>query len=71
MFGSLGWPELLLILAVVLLIFGVGRIARVGGELGKGVAAFRDGLREGQESADDAVKDVVAAAEKKESETTD
>lgn len=47
-----GWPELLIILVVVLLVFGVGRIARVGGELGKGVAAFRDGLKEGQESAD-------------------
>jgi sec-independent protein translocase protein TatA len=48
----MGWPELLLILAVVLLIFGVGRIARVGGELGKGVSAFREGMKEGQEKAD-------------------
>lgn len=46
--GPIGWPELLIVLAVVLLIFGVGRIARVGGELGKGVSAFRDGLREGK-----------------------
>lgn len=46
---GLGLPELLVILAVVLLIFGVGRIARVGGELGKGVSAFRQGLRDGQE----------------------
>lgn len=51
--GTIGWPELLLILAVVLLVFGVGRIARVGGELGKGVSAFRDGLKEGQESSAD------------------
>ena len=47
--GSIGLPELLVVLAVVLLIFGVGRIARVGGELGKGVSAFREGLKEGQE----------------------
>lgn len=47
-----GLPELLVILVVVLLIFGVGRIARVGGELGKGVSAFREGLKEGQEKAD-------------------
>lgn len=52
MIGGLGWPELLIILAVVLLIFGVGRIARVGSELGKGVSAFREGLREGQGEAD-------------------
>ncbi len=49
--GTLGWPELLIILAVVLLIFGVGRITRVGSELGKGVSAFRQGLREGQEES--------------------
>lgn len=51
--GSIGWPELLIILLVVLLVFGVGRIARVGGELGKGVAAFRDGLQEGSKKSDD------------------
>lgn len=47
--GTIGWPELLLIFGVVLLVFGVGRIARVGGELGKGVSAFREGLKDGQE----------------------
>jgi len=44
MFGKIGAPELLVILAIVLLIFGVGRISRVGGELGKGIRAFREGL---------------------------
>ena len=43
-----GW-DWLIILAIVLLIFGVGRIARVGGELGKGVSAFRQGVKEGQD----------------------
>lgn len=51
MIGGLGWPELLLILAVVLLVFGVGRISKVGSELGKGISAFRDGLKEGQEGS--------------------
>ncbi len=46
-----GW-EWIIILVIVLLIFGVGRIARVGGELGKGVSAFRQGLKEGQENTD-------------------
>jgi sec-independent protein translocase protein TatA len=49
MFGSLGLPELLIILAVVLLVFGVGRISKVGSELGKGISAFREGVREGEE----------------------
>ncbi|MFN2237687.1 MAG: twin-arginine translocase TatA/TatE family subunit [Anaerolineales bacterium] len=52
MIGDLGWPELLLILAVILLVFGVGRISKVGSELGKGISAFREGIREGQEDVD-------------------
>jgi sec-independent protein translocase protein TatA len=42
---TLGVPELLLILVIVLLLFGVGRIGKIGGELGKGIKAFRDGLK--------------------------
>jgi len=44
MFRSIGPLELLIILGIVLLIFGVGRISKVGGELGKGIRAFREGL---------------------------
>jgi sec-independent protein translocase protein TatA len=54
MLGTVSWPELLLILAIVLLIFGVGRIARVGSELGKGVSEFRKGLNEGKEDEEQA-----------------
>ena len=53
MIGGLGWPELLLILAVVLLVFGVGRISKVGSELGKGISAFREGVKDGQEDPED------------------
>ena len=45
--AGLGVPELLIILAVVLLVFGVGRISRIGSELGKGISAFREGVRDG------------------------
>ncbi len=41
---DIGVPELLIILVVVLLLFGPGRIAKTAGELGKGIRAFRDGL---------------------------
>jgi sec-independent protein translocase protein TatA len=41
----LGAPELLIILIIVILVFGVGRIANIGGELGKGISAFRKGLK--------------------------
>jgi sec-independent protein translocase protein TatA len=42
--GNLGTTELVIILAVVILLFGVGRITKIGGELGGAVRAFREGL---------------------------
>ena len=39
-----GVPELLIILVIVVLLFGVGRIGSIAGELGKGIRAFRDGI---------------------------
>lgn len=57
MFGSLGTPELLLILAIVVLLFGVGRVARIGGEMGSAVREFRKGMRDddpAEESKSDA-----------------
>jgi len=41
---QIGPLELVIVLVIVLLIFGVGRISRMGGELGKGIRAFREGL---------------------------
>ena len=41
---DIGIPELLIVLVVVLLLFGPGRIAKTAGELGKGIRAFRDGV---------------------------
>jgi sec-independent protein translocase protein TatA len=49
----LGAPELLIVLIIVILIFGVGRIANIGGELGKGISAFRKGLKEGDEKKEE------------------
>jgi len=43
-----GW-EWVIILVVVLLVFGVGRISKLGSELGKGISAFREGIKTGQE----------------------
>lgn len=41
---QLGAPELILVLVIVLLLFGVGRISKIAGEMGKGIRAFREGL---------------------------
>lgn len=40
----LGQTELIVILVVVVLLFGVGRIGKIAGELGSGIRAFKDGL---------------------------
>ena len=39
---DIGWPELLIVLVVVILIFGPGRLAKTMAELGKGIRSFRD-----------------------------
>lgn len=45
MFGQLGPWELVIILVIVLLIFGVGRVSKIGRELGEGIREFREGLQ--------------------------
>ncbi|OGT25039.1 MAG: preprotein translocase subunit TatA [Gammaproteobacteria bacterium RBG_16_66_13] len=44
MLRSIGLPEILIIVGIVVLIFGIGRISKLGGELGKGIRAFREGI---------------------------
>ncbi len=46
----LGTTELIIILVIILLLFGVGRISKIAGELGKGVTAFRSGLNKEEEN---------------------
>jgi len=40
----IGTTELIIILVIVILLFGAGRISRVAGELGRGIREFRTGL---------------------------
>jgi sec-independent protein translocase protein TatA len=48
---NLGPTELIIILVIVVLLFGVGRLSQIGGELGKGIREFRSGLREEDDDA--------------------
>lgn len=43
---GIGLTELLLILVLVLVIFGAGKLPKVMGDLGKGLRTFKDGLKE-------------------------
>ncbi|MBI3360938.1 MAG: twin-arginine translocase TatA/TatE family subunit [Chloroflexi bacterium] len=41
----LGPTELIIILLIIILLFGPGRLSKTAGEFGKGIRAFRDGLK--------------------------
>lgn len=60
MFGSLGAPEFLIIGAVIILLFGVGKISGLGKELGSSIKEFRKAVKD--EDADAAKKAQQAPA---------
>ena len=45
-----GW-EWIVILAIVLLLFGPGRLSRIAGEIGRGIREFRSGLKSDDDQA--------------------
>jgi sec-independent protein translocase protein TatA len=49
MFGSLGLPELLLILVIVLVVFGAGKLPQLGKGLGEGISNFRESIKGGRD----------------------
>ncbi len=51
MFG-LGTTELIIILVLVMIVFGAGKLPSVGGALGKGLRNFKEGVKEGDEEKD-------------------
>ncbi len=46
MLGSVGIPEMALILLIALLLFGANRLPEIGRSIGKGLAEFKKSLRE-------------------------
>lgn len=60
MFG-LGPLELFIVFVIILLLFGVGRLGRIGGEMGNAIRQFREGLSGGkkdEDKKDDLTKEV-------------
>ena len=51
---KIGVPELLIVLVIVVLIFGVGRLGKLGRDLGEGIREFRKGISgDGEEKTED------------------
>ena len=64
MFQQFGLPELLIILVIVVVLFGVGRISKIAGEMGSGIRSFKEGLQ-GQPDKD---KDTGSDSDKQDQE---
>ena len=50
--GRIGLPELIVLLVIILIVFGVGKLPQIGGAIGKGVRAFRKGQSGEDEEAE-------------------
>jgi sec-independent protein translocase protein TatA len=46
--GRIGIPELLIILAIIILIFGASRLPEIGRGIGKGIKNFKDATKDGE-----------------------
>ena len=68
MFG-LGTQELLIILVLVMIVFGAGKLPQVGGALGKGLRNFKKGMGEAGEEIEEAqVEEIEKKDEKDEND---
>jgi len=66
MFGGIGHFEWLIILVIVLIIFGAGKLPSVGGNLGKAIKNFRKGVKDDALPGQEAEKIDEAAKAKEE-----
>jgi sec-independent protein translocase protein TatA len=52
MFANISWPQLLIILVIVLAIFGTKRLRTLGSDLGSAVKGFRGAMKDAEEEKD-------------------
>lgn len=58
---SIGIWQIILVLVLVLVLFGAGKLPRVMGDLGKGLHNFKDGLKGGEDEKQDETVETVEA----------
>lgn len=63
----IGPTELVIILVIILIIFGAGRLPEIGGALGKGIRAFKRG-QSGEDDGEDQAEETSEKAEEKSKE---
>jgi len=61
---NLGPTELFLILIIIIVLFGVGRVGKIGGELGTAIANFRRGLESGSKPTEPEATDASKIEQK-------
>lgn len=59
---SLGVPELLIILVIIVVIFGVGRLPEIGGAIGKSIREFKTSVDDSDKGASDDPSDASSDA---------
>lgn len=63
---GIGVWQVVLVLVIVLIIFGAGKLPKVMGDVAKGVKNFKSGLKEGEEEAK--AEDTAAISQKEEAQ---
>lgn len=59
---GIGWPQLLIIALVILVLFGRGRIADMMGDFGKGISSFKKGMNEAEKTSSEPSAQIEAQA---------
>jgi len=63
--GGIGIWQIVLVLAIVLILFGAGKLPKVMGDLAKGVKTFRSGLKDEEEGGSTSVASASLEQDKK------